>query len=96
LRRRQPSLWDLSIDAFTLGLEAQQVIALRLAKFATGGDPHGHEARRMVTEKAAAVVDAQIGLMQAMATGQLEHAPSRALAVYRRKVRANRRRLSKA
>lgn len=96
MRRRQPSLWDLSIDAFTLGLEAQQVIALRLAKFATGGDPHGHEARRMVTEKAAAVVDAQIGLMQAMATGQLENAPSRALAVYRRKVRANRRRLSKA
>lgn len=95
MRRRKPTLWDLSIDAFTLGLEAQQVIALRMAKLATGGDPHGHEVQRMVTEKAMAAVDAQLGLVQALAAGKPEDGPVRALAVYRRKVRANRRRLSK-
>ena len=95
IRRRTSNLWDLSFDALALGLEAQHVIALRMAKFATGGDPYGHEVRRMVTEKAQAVVDAQFGLVHDMATGRVAHGPGRALAVYRRKVRANRRRLSK-
>ena len=96
MKRRNPTFWDLSLDTFTLGLEAQQVIALRLAKFATGGDPHGHEAQRMIFEKAEAAVDAHIGMVHALTTGTVELAPCRAIAIYRRKVRANRRRLSKA
>jgi hypothetical protein len=82
------------MDAFVLGIEAQQVIALRMAKFAMGADPHGHEALRMVTEKAKAAMEAQRGLVQAMATGDVAGASDRVLAVYRREVRANRRRLS--
>jgi hypothetical protein len=95
LKRRTPDLWSFSLDAFALGLEAQQVIALRMAKFAMGADLGGHEARRMVTEKASAAVQAHMGLVQAMATGDMASAPERTLAIYRRKVRANRRRLSR-
>jgi hypothetical protein len=84
------------MDAFALGLEAQQVIALRMAKFAMGADPGGHEVRRMVTEKASAAMEAHAGLVQAMASGDMTGAPGRTLAIYRRKVRANRRRLSRS
>jgi hypothetical protein len=96
LYRRTPTLWDLSFDAFVLGIEAQQVIALRMAKFAMGEDPHGEEARRMVTEKAAAALEAQLGAVQAMVTGDVAGASDHVLAVYRREVRANRRRLSES
>lgn len=95
MKRRTPTLWDLSLDAFALGIEAQQVIALRMAKFAMGADPTGEEARRMVTEKAKAAMEAQIGLVQGIATGDVAGASGRAIAVYRREVRANRRRLSR-
>jgi hypothetical protein len=82
------------MEAFELGIEAQHVIALRMAKFAMGADPHGDEALRMVTEKARAAMEAQLGVVQAMAVGDVAGASGRALAVYRREVRANRRRLS--
>jgi hypothetical protein len=95
VKRRKPDLWTLSLDAFALSLEAQQVIALRMAKFAMGADPGGHEARRMVAEKASAAVEAHVGLVRALATGDVADAPGRTLALYRRKVRANRRRLSR-
>jgi hypothetical protein len=96
VKPRTPTLWDLTLDAFVLGIEAQQVIALRMAKFALGADPHGEEARRMVTEKAKAAMEAQMGVVQAMATGDVAGASGRVLAVYRREVRANRRRLSRS
>lgn len=94
-RRRKPSLWTLPFDALALGFEAQQVIALRMARFATGKDPKGREARRMVTEKAKAAIDAQLGFARDVATGKAAGAPGRTLGLYRRKVRANRRRLGK-
>jgi hypothetical protein len=50
----------LACDAAQLGFEAQSVIALRLARLATGGASAWPEAQRMVSEKAAAVVEAQI------------------------------------
>jgi hypothetical protein len=96
MKRPAPTLWDLSMDAFALGLEAQQVIALRMTKFAMGADLDGDEARRMVTEKAAAVMEVQFGMAQALATGDdVAAASGRAIAVYRRAVRANRRRLTR-
>jgi hypothetical protein len=96
VKRPTPTLWDLTLDAFVLGIEAQQVIALRMAKFALGADPHGHEARRMVTEKAKAAMEVHLDVVQAMATGDVAGASGRVLAVYRREVRANRRRLSRS
>jgi len=83
------------VGLLTLGLEAQTVVALRLMKLAAGGRAAEREAQRMVAEKidAAAVANAHL------AAGLLSGAPAagqrKALAHYRRKVRANRRRLSK-
>lgn len=94
MKQTSPSLWDLSWATFQMGLEAQEVIALRMMKWATGGDLQGHEAQRMVTEKAAAMMQTQFDVAQAMLTGSMEHTPGRAVARYRRKIRANRRRLT--
>ena len=70
-------------------------MTLRTIAIAQGGPAAATEARRMVDEK----VDAALAL-QAMAwTGRLGATPAqasaKALASYRRKVRANRRRLTK-
>jgi hypothetical protein len=82
-------------DAWSLGVEASSVIALRMLKIGSGGAAAEAEARQMVSEKI------ETGLaFQAMAlTGGLgltaHHAARKTLAHYRRKVRANRRRLAK-
>jgi hypothetical protein len=71
-----------------LAAESQQVIGLRLMKLANGGPKARAEASRMVTEKLAAA---------SHATGRLMMGASQDSVVtgYRRKVRANSRRLSK-
>ncbi len=71
-----------------LAAESQQVIWLRLAKLGAGGKRAQDEAELMVTEKMEAATDAAERLM----TGQ---SPDSVVASYRRKVRANLRRLSK-
>lgn len=82
------------IDAWALGIEASTVIGLRMAKMASGGDITGAEARRMIAEK----IDSAIDLQSAMLTGNLGTNPlegtQKVLRHYRRKVSANRRRLS--
>ncbi len=86
------------LDVFRLaqlGVEAQTVIALRMAKLALGGAPAKKEARRMVSEKIAAFAEAQRGVVQDIATGKAGQAAGNVVARYRRKVRANRRRLSR-
>ncbi|TDR85188.1 hypothetical protein EV668_4732 [Enterovirga rhinocerotis] len=77
-------LW---FDMASLGVEASQVISLRLARIAAGGAKGESESRRMVEEKVAAASRAGMTL----ATGGSPEAVIRQL---RRKVRANRRRLS--
>jgi hypothetical protein len=96
MNRNTPSWWDLSWATWQMTLEAQEVIALRMMKFASGGDLGGHEALRMVTEKAQTAMQAQFGIAQAMMSGSPENATGHALALYRRKIRANRRRLTRA
>jgi hypothetical protein len=93
LPRKQPSLLRLSFDVWRAGLEAQQVIALRLAKLARGGASATSEASRMVSEKMAAAVEAQQSAATALLTGKAAQIPARTVALYRRKMRANRRRL---
>ncbi len=76
-------------------MEASTVIGLRTMKIGAGGAAGEAEARRMVREK----IDAALALQTLAMTGGLGlsvHAASaKTLAHYRRKVRANRRRLSK-
>ncbi len=93
MSRKQPSWLRLSFDIWRAGLEAQQVIALRLAKLARGGTPANAETTRMVSEKMAAAVEAQQAAATALLTGKAAQIPARTVALYRRKVRANRKRL---
>ena len=81
--------------AWSLGLEASSVIALRTLQIAIGGRAAEAEAHRMVSEK----IDAGLTLQALALTGGLGLTPNSAatktLAHYRRKVRANRRRLER-
>jgi hypothetical protein len=92
---RRKSLARLSWDAWSLGVEASTVIGLRTMRIASGGDPEGVEARRMVQEK----IEAAVALQTLAFSGALGltavSAASGALKHYRRKVRANRRRLQR-
>ena len=78
----------LGFDTVRLGLEAQTVVALRLAKLSLGGAAAQAEAQRMVTEKMEAAAEAAMTLASG---GTAE----RVVQDYRRKVRANARRLSR-
>lgn len=90
-----PPWGGLVSQAASLCLEAQQVIALRLAQLASGRGSH-REVVRMVIEKPAAFAAAQMEAALALAHGSKgQIAAGRALRVYRRKVRANRKRLRK-
>ncbi|GJE27118.1 hypothetical protein [Methylobacterium organophilum] len=80
--------WQLGIDTTMLAFESQAVIGMRLAKLAAGGTAAQVEAQRMVSEKILAASEAAM----LMATGGSTHS---VVAGYRRKVRANRRRLSR-
>src|SRR3954469_3469438 len=93
------SIWTpwmgVGLDAWRLGFEASAVITLRTLKLAQGGAAAQAEAGLMVSEKVAA----SLALGALAMTGGLGTTPAgasaRTLAHYRRKVRANRRRLAK-
>ncbi len=95
MRRKKPNWSKLFSDSMLLGFNANKVIALRLAKIARGGAAADAESRLMVDEKIKAAMDANMAAAQSVMTGQAHLAPKRALAVYKRKVRRNLRRLSK-
>ena len=71
-----------------LAAESQQVILLRTLKLAAGGEKAKAEARRMVTEKVVSAGDEASRL----ALGATPHS---VISRYRKKVRANSRRLTK-
>jgi len=85
----------IGLDAWRLGLEAQSVIALRTFKVATGGDASGAESALMVREKLASAATLQTLALTGGLGATPASAAARTLAHYRRKVRANRRRLLK-
>jgi len=78
----------LALNTSMLALEAQQVIGLRLLKLTLGGPAASREANRMVAEKMTAFGEASAGV----ATGGT---PASVVKGYRKRVRANRRRLTK-
>jgi hypothetical protein len=94
MRRSRPSWLGLSLRTWQATLEAQQVIGLRLARLSGGGPSAWAEATRMTSEKVAALGEAQTATMMAVLTGKAAAVPSRTLALYRRKMRANRKRLT--
>lgn len=85
----------LGFDAWLLGFESANVIALRMLRVAGGGSTAAAEAQRMVSEKLTAAWLLQwrscLGLLghtaPDIADGSLRH--------YRKLVRANRRRLAR-
>jgi hypothetical protein len=85
----------LMFDIWSLGLETSAVIASRTMKLSVGGEAAEREARRMVAEK----IEAALSLQTLALTGGLGTTPHSAarksLAHYRRRVRANRRRLAR-
>lgn len=82
-------------DAWRFAAEAQQVMAMRMMRFWQCDATAGAEATRMVTEKMAAAAEAQMAAGLALMRGQsLSTALKRASTPYRRRVRANHRRLS--
>ena len=94
--RKRHSPFGTAWDFAQLGFESWTVIGLRMAKLATGGPAAMAEAQRMVAEKAAAAVEAQFVAGMALAGGATHQTAGRkAMAGYRRRVRANRRRLAK-
>lgn len=70
------------------------MIALRTMKIAVGGPGAEAEARRMVNEKIESTLDLQTKAMTGALGYTPESAANKTLAHYRRKVRANRRRLT--
>ena len=86
----------LTLRTFELGFEAQNVVALRLLRLASGGTRGQAELNRMVTEKIAAVAEAQVATATAVMTGDYNHiVAGKALGVFKKRVRANKRRLSR-
>ena len=86
----------LAFKAFELGIEAQSVIALRMMRLAAGGASGRAEASRMVAEKVGALAEAQTAAAAAILTGRRQKVVAgKVLNTYRKRVRANRRRLSR-
>jgi hypothetical protein len=76
--------------------EAQAVILLRAFRMAQGGAKAEAEGQGMITEKAVALAEAQLAATAATLKGNKKHRiAKKALSVYARRVRRNRRRLSK-
>jgi hypothetical protein len=96
--KKQPSWLRLSFDVWRAGLEAQQVIGMRLARLAesSGGAAATGEINRMVSEKITTALEAQYAATRAVLSGNPMQVPARTLALYRRKMRANRTRLGNA
>jgi len=102
--RQSATQWNpwfaLPSQAMLLGLEAQRVMALRMMRIFAGGARGQAEAQRMMTEKAAAFVEAQAAAVAGAIEGGsgsrgVNKAAKKAFGVYKRRVHANRRRLAR-
>ena len=83
------SFTNLMAESLEVSVAAHTVIALRMARFATGHAESGHESRLMISEKIDAATEAAMAVAQSLMSGQPGLAPSRAMAVYNRRVRHN-------
>jgi hypothetical protein len=91
MRRTWPRL---ATDAWLLGFEAAGVVGLRAVALAAGDATARREAQRMIEEKATAAFELHALAWRGAFGLTPPLTPRKALAHYRRKVRANRRRLT--
>ena len=89
------SWFALTFQAAQLGWEAQNVVALRFVRLAGGGAAGAKEAQLMVTDKLAALTEAQLAAAANVLTGDALKIADKMLRVFRKRVRANKRRLSR-
>jgi hypothetical protein len=82
-------LFALSFQAARFGLEMQSIMALRLIRLMGGGASARTEARRSVSEKMAALAEAQTSATTVPKVGKTVSS------VYKKRGRPNKRRLSK-
>jgi hypothetical protein len=88
--------FTLSLKAIQLGFEMQSVIALRMLRLAVGGARMEAETTRMITEKAATAAEAQAVAVVAAMKGHSQHVVAgKTLQVFKKRVPANKRRLSR-
>jgi hypothetical protein len=84
----------LTFKTMQLGLDAQNVIALRMLRFATGDARAPNEVRRMVAETTEAAADIQGTAISATITGHKDATGAgKVLGVLKKRVRAKKRRL---
>ncbi|MEI9806017.1 MAG: hypothetical protein WDN48_18610 [Pseudolabrys sp.] len=87
-------IFDHWFEAARFGADVHQVMTLRVMRIASGGPGAAKEARDMVSEKLMAFGEAHMAAVSALAIGSsLDVAAAKAYAPYRRRVRANSRRL---
>jgi hypothetical protein len=81
-------------------IDAQSVIALRLAKIAQGGAAAEAEAALMVNEKLTALMQSHAiagkAMLRSLQTGESRDSTRQILGLYQRRVAANRRRLGRS
>jgi hypothetical protein len=88
--------FTIARDAARLALDAQTVVALRLARFACSAEFDWREAQRMTTEKVEALAEVQLATALSLMTGKRNPAiAKKAVGIYGKRVRRNRRRLSR-
>jgi hypothetical protein len=85
---------QMAFQGTMLAIEAQQVIALRLTKMALGGPAAQKEAELMVSEKLNAMAESGQMMMMGALGGKQDMNAEKVMAMYRKKVQANVRRLS--
>ena len=87
---------DLTFKTMQLGWDAQNVVALRMLRMASGGPRAQTELNRMVTEKVAAAAEANLAAATSVMAGSEDHViAGKVLRVFKKRVRANKRRLSR-
>ena len=84
----------LGLKTIQMGVEVQSVIALRMLRLAAGGALMEAEATRMITEKPAAEAQA-VAAVAAMKGHPQRVVAGKTLKVFKKRVRANKRRLSR-
>ena len=88
--------FNLARDTARLAMDAQSVVALRLARFARGTEFDWLEAQRMTAEKVAALAEVQVATALSLISGKRGTAiAAKAVGIYGKRVRQNRRRLSR-
>jgi len=87
-------LTTLFVDTLALSVTANAVIAMRLTKMAFGVVDPKRESSLMVAEKIDAAAEASFAAARAIVAGEAHHAAGRAVAVYKRRVERNLRRLT--